>query len=89
MQHYITQTLQKQRAYFQAGHTLPLSMRKDLLHQLSDALHRYESQLAEALWTDLHKSYEEAYLTELSIVYGEIRNHLKHMRRWAKPERKC
>lgn len=89
MQHYITQTLQKQRAYFQAGHTLPLTMRKDLLHQLSDALHRYESQLAEALWTDLHKSYEEAYLTELSIVYGEIRNHLKHMRRWAKPERKC
>ena len=89
MQNYISTTLQKQRAYFQAGHTLPLSMRKDLLHQLSDALHRYESQLAEALWTDLHKSYEEAYLTELSIVYGEIRNHLKHMRKWAKPERKC
>ena len=89
MQNYISTTLQKQRAYFQAGHTLPLSMRKDLLHQLSDALHRYESQLAEALWTDLHKSYEEAYLTELSIVYGEIRNHLKHMRKWAKPKRKC
>jgi aldehyde dehydrogenase (NAD+) len=88
MQNYITTTLQKQRAYFQAGHTLPLSMRKDLLHQLSDALHRYESQLAEALWTDLHKSYEEAYLTELSIVYGEIRNHLRHLSSWTKPERK-
>ena len=88
MQQYITSTLQKQRAYFQAGHTLPLSMRKDLLRQLDEAMHRYEQQLAEALWTDLHKSYEEAYLTELSIVYGEIRNHLRHMRRWARPERK-
>ena len=88
MQQYITSTLQKQRAYFQAGHTLPLSMRKDLLRQLDEALHRYEKQLAEALWQDLHKSYEEAYLTELSIVYGEIRNHLRHMRRWARPERK-
>ena len=88
MQQYITSTLQKQRAYFQAGHTLPLSMRKDLLRQLDEAMHRYEKQLAEALWTDLHKSYEEAYLTELSIVYGEIRNHLRHMRRWARPERK-
>ena len=88
MQQYITSTLQKQRAYFQAGHTLPLSMRKDLLRQLDEALHRYEKQLAEALWADLHKSYEEAYLTELSIVYGEIRNHLRHMRRWARPERK-
>ena len=60
-----------------------------MLRNLSDALHQYEKPLAEALWTDLHKSYEEAYLTELSIVYGEIRNHLKHMRRWARPERKC
>ena len=88
MQNYITTTLQKQRAYFQAGHTLPLSMRKDLLRQLSDAMHQYEKPLAEALWTDLHKSYEEAYLTELSIVYGEIRNHLRHLCQWAKPERK-
>ena len=88
MQNYISNTLQKQRAYFQAGHTLPLSIRKDLLHQLSDAIHQYEQQLADALWTDLHKSYEEAYLTELSIVYGEIRNHLKNMRTWARPERK-
>jgi len=88
MQNYISNTLQKQRAYFQAGHTLPLSIRKDLLHQLSDAMHQYEKPLADALWTDLHKSYEEAYLTELSIVYGEIRNHLKNMRTWARPERK-
>ena len=88
MQNYITTTLQKQRAYFQAGHILPLSMRKDLLRQLSDAMHQYEKPLAEALWTDLHKSYEEAYLTELSIVYGEIRNHLRHLCQWAKPERK-
>jgi aldehyde dehydrogenase (NAD+) len=49
---------------------------------------QYEQQLADALWTDLHKSYEEAYLTELSIVYGEIRNHLRHMARWARAERK-
>ena len=88
MQQYITSTLQKQRAYFLSGATQSLAIRKDLLRQLDEAMHRYEKQLAEALWTDLHKSYEEAYLTELSIVYGEIRNHLRHMRRWARPERK-
>ena len=80
--------LQKQRAYFQSGVTQSLSVRKDMLRQLDESMHRYEDQLAEALWQDLHKSYEEAYLTELSIVYGEIRNHLRHMRRWARPERK-
>jgi aldehyde dehydrogenase (NAD+) len=59
-----------------------------MLRKLSNAMHEYEKPLAEALWTDLHKSYEEAYLTELSIVYGEIRNHLRHLSSWAKPERK-
>ena len=88
MQNYITTTLLSQRAYFRSGTTLPLSFRRQMLRKLSDAMHQYEKPLTEALWIDLHKSYEEAYLTELSIVYGEIRNHLKHLRCWAKPERK-
>lgn len=89
MKEYIATTHSKQQAYFRSGATLALPFRKQMLRKLSDAMHQYEKPLAEALWTDLHKSYEEAYLTELSIVYGEIRNHLKHMRRWARPERKC
>ena len=88
MQNYITTTLLSQHAYFRSGTTLPLSFRKQMLNRLAKAMHQYEKPLAEALWIDLHKSYEEAYLTELSIVYGEIRNHLKHLRCWAKPERK-
>lgn len=78
----------KQKQFFHSGATLPLSWRKQQLKRLDKAIHQYESQLAEALWIDLHKSYEEAYLTELSIVYGEIRNHLRHLCRWARAERK-
>ena len=88
MNHYISTTRTKQQLYFRTGATLPLCFRRQMLRKLSDAMHQYEKPLAEALWTDLHKSYEEAYLTELSIVYGEIRNHLRHLRQWAKPERK-
>jgi aldehyde dehydrogenase (NAD+) len=39
------------------------------------------------LWKDLHKSPEESYLTEISIVTGEIDNHIKHLKKWAKPKR--
>ena len=88
MQDYISTTVQKQTQYFHSGATLPLSFRKQALRQLLRAMQQYEQPLAEALWKDLHKSYEEAYLTELSIVYGEIRNHLRHLSRWARPERK-
>ena len=89
MKEYISNTRQKQKAYFHSGATLALPFRKQMLRKLASAMHRYEKALADALWQDLHKSYEEAYLTELSIVYGEIRNHLRHLRKWARPERKC
>ena len=89
MQQYISTTRQKQKAFFHSGATLALPFRKQMLRKLSSAMHAYENALADALWQDLHKSYEEAYLTELSIVYGEIRNHLRHLRKWARPERKC
>ena len=88
MNHYISTTRTKQQQYFRSGATLPLCFRRQMLRKLSNAMHEYEKPLAEALWTDLHKSYEETYLTELSIVYGEIRNHLRHLSSWAKPERK-
>lgn len=88
MQKYIQTTREKQQQYFLSGATLALPFRKQALRQLLKAMKQYEQQLADALWTDLHKSYEEAYLTELSIVYGEIRNHLRHMARWARAERK-
>ena len=88
MNHYISTTRTQQQQYFRSGATLPLCFRRQMLRKLSNAMHEYEKPLAEALWIDLHKSYEEAYLTELSIVYGEIRNHLRHLSSWAKPERK-
>ncbi len=89
MQNYISTTKEKQHTYFQSGATLPLSMRKQMLRKLASAMQQYEKPLTDALWQDLHKSYEEAYLTELSIVYAEIRHHLKGMRRWAKAECKA
>ena len=88
MQHYIQTTREKQQQYFLSGATLALPFRKQALRKLLQAMKQYEQPLAEALWTDLHKSYEEAYLTELSIVYGEIHNHLRHLSRWARAERK-
>ena len=85
---YITKVLQAQRNHFRGGATLDVEYRRKMLQRLYDGVCKWERKLTDALWQDLHKSYEEAYLTELSIVYGEIRNHLRHMRRWARPERK-
>ena len=83
----IIQTLQQQREFFASGQTLEIRFRKEMLRRLLNAMELWEEQLAGALWKDLHKSYEEAYLTELSIVKGEIKSHLKNLSNWAKPEK--
>ena len=77
-----------QRSYFGSGATLGCDFRREQLRRLAAALKKWERPLCEALWQDLHKSEEEAVLTELSIVAGEIRNHLRHLRRWMRWERR-
>ena len=77
-----------QRAYFGSGATLGEAFRREQLRRLGAALKKWEQPLCEALWQDLHKSEEEAVLTELSIVEGEIRNHLRHLHRWMRWKRR-
>ncbi|MBQ5710603.1 MAG: aldehyde dehydrogenase [Alistipes sp.] len=77
-----------QRGYFATHKTKSLDYRLDMLRRLRGAIVRYEQRLCDALYSDLHKSYEEAYLTEISIVLGEIDNFLKNLPRWAAPSKK-
>lgn len=84
----ISSIITSQRAFFRSGATLDINFRRQMLQKLQAALTKWEKPLADALWADLHKSYEEAYLTELSIVRGEITNHLRHIGRWSKRRRK-
>lgn len=73
---------------FRSGATLDVRRRKANLLALRTALKKWEKPLADALWADLHKSYEEAYLTEISIVLSEIDNHIRNLHRWTRPQRK-
>ena len=85
----IPQIVAAQRKFFGRGATLDINFRREALQRLAKALDHWEKPLAEALWTDLHKSYQEAYLTELSIVKGEIKTHLRNLRRWMRPQKVC
>ena len=78
----------QQRAYFRSNKTLDIAYRLKMLKRLRNAIQMYEAELVEALYKDLHKSYEEAFMTEISIVLGEIDNFLKNLARWAAPSKK-
>ena len=77
-----------QRRFFRSHKTLSMECRLSSLRALRSAILAHEQELTDALNHDLHKSYEEAYLTEISIVLGEIDNFLKHLKGWAAPSKK-
>lgn len=85
----IEQIISSQREFFASNSTLSIKFRKEQLKKLRDALKKWEKPLCEALWVDLHKSEQEAILTELSIVAGEVKNHIANVRSWAKRKRVC
>jgi aldehyde dehydrogenase (NAD+) len=77
----------KQRRCFGSGATLDVRGRVERLRAFEAGVLKWEKALCEALWTDLHKSYEEAYITEISILLGEIRGHIHKVRKWSRPHR--
>ena len=82
----IAQHLESQRIFFASNKTKSVSFRLEQLRKLKEVVLEYQERIQHALWNDLHKSPEESYLTEISIVLGEMDNHIKHLKRWTKPK---
>lgn len=74
----------KQARYFHSGATMDVAVRKSNLKAFEKAVLKWEKPLCDALWADLHKSYEEAYMTEISILLGEIRTHIRKIGKWTR-----
>ena len=81
-----TVALQNMRVFYNSGATRSYAFRKQQLKKLRQALLQYEEEIYEALYADLKKSREEAYLTELGLMLAEIRTILKNLRQWMNPK---
>ncbi len=75
------------KSFFSTNQTKSISFRLQQLRNLKEAILKFQPKIEQALWEDLHKSPEEAYLTEISIVLGEINNHIRHLKKWSKPKK--
>lgn len=80
--------IEAQRNYFESNATRSYDFRLQALHRLRDAIIKNEAKICEALNADLHKSYFEAFETEVGLVIDEITYQIKHLRRFMKPRHK-
>ena len=79
--------VQVHREYYQSGQTRIWQFRRTQLRLLLKAIGRYEAELCEALWRDLHKSREEAFLTEIALVKAETKGLIRHLKHWSATRR--
>ncbi len=79
-------SLEDLRSYFNNGHTHSYTFRKEQLKKLKSSILKYEKDLYDALYTDLKKSPEEVWVTEIGMVITELNVAVKKLRKWIKPK---
>jgi aldehyde dehydrogenase (NAD+) len=79
--------LQKLRDHYRSGTTRPYAFRKEQLQKLKAAVLKHEKDLYAALYSDLKKSEEESWVTEIGFLVSEINATLKHLHHWMSPEK--
>ena len=79
--------LDKQRAFYKSGKTIPVSFRKEQLQKLYTAVKAHEKEINEALKQDLGKSGFESFMCESGFALTEISYMIKHVNAFAKKKR--
>ena len=78
----IKQIMEAQRACFGSGATLSPDARRASLVKLKEGIRKCESEILDALHSDLGKSASEGYMTEVGALYSDIDNALRHLKGW-------
>lgn len=76
------------RQFFDAGHTRSIGFRKSQLKALSKAIEAHKEDVLKALFTDLHKSEAESFITEIAVLQEEIKFTIAHLREWIEPDKR-
>ena len=79
--------VEKQRAYFAEGKTLPIEGRIRALNRLEQAIKNREEELCRALKADLGKSRIESYMCEVGLTLSELGYVKRHLRSWSRDKR--
>ena len=73
------------RTYFATGATQSYSFRLEQLQRLKKAVLEAEKELYQALYSDLKKTDEDAWATEIGFFLSELNYTLNNLKQWMEP----
>ncbi len=74
----------QQRNYFNTHETKDLKFRLVQLNKLKSVLESNEKLMYEAIYNDFKKSEFDTFVTELALLYHDIKDAKKNLRNWAR-----
>jgi len=83
----MNQLVSQQRTYFNTHETKGLTFRIAQLNKLDALLKSNEKLLYKAIYSDFKKSEFDTYTTELALLYHDIKDAKRNLRKWSKTKR--
>ena len=83
----IEELVQRQRAFYSTGTTLPVEFRMEALRKLRTEIRALEPEIDRALEQDLGKSGMESYMCEVGMTLSELSDLLAHTPAYFRPHR--
>ena len=83
----IEELVQRQRAFYSTGKTLPVEFRMEALRKLKAEIRAMEPEINRALEQDLGKSGMESYMCEVGMTLSELSDLLAHTPAYFRPHR--
>ena len=80
----IKQLLDAQRAFYRTGATVDVQFRIEALKKLYSAVKKYQTEINDALKTDLGKSHYEGFMCESGLAMTEISYMIRHAKKFSR-----
>ena len=83
----IAKIVNQQKSFFNSNSTNEVNIRIETLKKLKHILKKNEDKLYTAIYDDFKKSKFETYITELSLIYNELNDAIRNLKKWSKQKR--
>ena len=83
----ISKIINSQKHFFNTNKTKDVSFRIETLKKLKNILKENEKNLYNSIYSDFKKSEFETYMSELSLIYNELNDAIRNLRKWSKQKR--
>ena len=83
----ISKIINSQKHFFNTNKTKDVRFRIETLKKLKNLLKENEKDLYNSIYSDFKKSEFETYMSELALIYNELNDAIRNLKKWSKQKR--